>query len=218
MGVLPSLGAPDRDAYRLGFRRVCGLDEAGRGPLAGPVVAAAVVLDPETTLPGLGDSKRLSAQARQRLEPAIKATARDWAVAAASTEEVDDLNVLQASLLAMVRAVAGLRMPPDYLLVDGNRPVPSPIPQQTIVGGDGLSTAVAAASVLVKEHRDALMAEYARIFPGYGFEEHKGYPTAAHREALRRLGPCPIHRCSFRGVGELLPVPTQPDLFPYSGS
>jgi len=214
MGDLPELGAPDRDAYRLGYCRVCGLDEAGRGPLAGPVVAAAVVLEPGEAIPGLDDSKRLSARARARLEPAIKAAARDWSVAVASPAEIDALNILQASLLAMTRAVEGLRARPDFLLVDGNRPVPTPIPQQTIVGGDGLSLAVAAASVLAKEHRDALMEDYAGVYPEYGFHLHKGYPTAEHREALRRLGPCPIHRRSFRGVGEPLPRPTQPELFP----
>ncbi len=216
MGVLPALGAPDRDAYRLGYHRVCGLDEAGRGPLAGPVVAAAVVLAPGAEISGLGDSKRLTCQARRRLEPEIKAVARGWAVAVVSPAEIDRLNILQASLTAMVRAVASLQEVPDYLLVDGNRPLPSPIPQQTIVGGDGLSTAVAAASILAKEHRDALMEAYACDYPGYGFEEHKGYPTAGHREALRRLGPCPIHRQSFRGVRPSSPVPTQSELFPAS--
>ncbi len=208
------LGEPDREAYGQGYRRVCGLDEAGRGPLAGPVVAAAVVLAPGTEIPGLDDSKRLSPGARARLEPLLREAAAGFALGVASPAEIDALNILQASLLAMRRAVEALCPAPDFLLVDGNRPVPSPLPQRTVVGGDGLSTAIAAASVLAKEHRDALMDAYAREYPGYGFEGHRGYPTADHRDALRRLGPCPIHRRSFRGVCHASGAPRQPELFP----
>lgn len=208
------LGLPDREAHARGFRRVCGLDEAGRGPLAGPVVAAAVVFEPGTRIPGLDDSKRLSAAARARLEPLIRREAVCFALGAASPAEIDALDILQASLLAMGRAVAALGAPPpDFLLVDGNRPLPSSIPQRTVVGGDGLSTAIAAASVLAKQHRDALMDAYAREFPGYGFEIHRGYPTSDHREALRRLGPCPIHRRTFRGVCPAPGNPVQAPLF-----
>ncbi|MDW7709600.1 MAG: ribonuclease HII [Deferrisomatales bacterium] len=208
------LGRPDQEAHARGYLRVCGLDEVGRGPLAGPVVAAAVVLSPGTEIPGLDDSKRLGPAARARLEPAIRSAAVDFALAVASPAEIDALNILQASLLAMGRAVAGLSEPPDFLLVDGNRPVPSPLPQRTVVGGDGLSTAIAAASVLAKQYRDALMEEYGRVHPGYGFEIHRGYPTPEHREALRRLGPCPLHRRSFRGVCTPSPPLSQLDLFP----
>jgi ribonuclease HII len=144
----------------------------------------------------------------------IRREAVCFAVGAASPAEIDALDVLQASLLAMSRAVAALGAPPDFLLVDGNRPLPSSIPQRTVVGGDGLSTAIAAASVLAKQHRDALMDAYAREYPGYGFESHRGYPTADHREALRRLGPCPIHRRTFRGVCLAPGVLVQTELFP----
>ncbi len=210
------LGGPDQEAHGRGYRRVCGLDEVGRGPLAGPVVAAAVVLAPGTEIPGLDDSKRLSAAARSRLDPVIRAAAVDLALGVASAAEIDALNILQASLLAMRRALEALCLAPDFLLVDGNQPVPSVLPQRTVVGGDGLSTAIAAASILAKQHRDALMEAYAREYPGYGFEGHRGYPTRDHREALRQLGPCPIHRRSFRGVCGAEGAPRQPELFPSS--
>lgn len=208
------LGGPDRETHARGYLRVCGLDEAGRGPLAGPVVAAAVVLAPGAQIPGLDDSKRLTPGARARLDAFVRREALDFAIGVADPAEIDTFNILQASLLAMGRAVAGLSAPPDFLLVDGNQPVPSSIPQWTVVGGDGLSTAIAAASILAKQHRDALMEEYAREYPGYGFEGHRGYPTSDHREALRRLGPCPIHRRSFRGVCAANGTLVQPGLFP----
>lgn len=211
------IGDPDREAFGKGFIRVCGLDEAGRGPLAGPVVAAAVVLPPraERRLKGLGDSKSLSPFERARLAPAICEVALGWALGVAEPEEIDRLNILQASLLAMARAVEALPLCPDLLLVDGNQPVRSlALPQQTLVKGDARSFCVAAASIVAKEHRDALMRELGARHPGYGFEEHAGYPTQAHREALCRLGPCPIHRRTFRGVRELLATsPHQLSLF-----
>lgn len=207
----PRLGAPDEEARRRGYRWVCGIDEAGRGPLAGPVVAAAVVLRGGAEIPGLGDSKRLSPGVRARLVPVIRGAALGVGVGIATPDEIDRLNILQASLLAMVRAVAELTasspVRPDLLLVDGTHRVPLDTPQETLVRGDSRSSAVAAASVVAKEHRDALMREYARRFPGYGFEVHKGYPTAPHREALVRLGPCAIHRRSFRWVREHAPNP-----------
>ncbi len=213
-GVAPGFGEPDTAARRRGFVRVCGLDEAGRGPLAGPVVAAAAILAPDASLPGLNDSKRLTPDARARLAPAIQEVSLAWGVGIATPREVDAINVLQASLLAMARAIEALSVAPDYLLVDGLHTVDLPLPQEALVGGDGRSAAIAAASVLAKEHRDTLMCEYARLYPGYGFETHKGYPTQAHQHALRRLGPCPIHRISFRGVRELVTRSPQPPLFP----
>jgi len=211
------LGGPDRAALERGFRRVCGLDEAGRGPLAGPVVAAAVTFSRDVHIIGLADSKVLRPAARARLVPVIREAALGVGVGAASPGEIDRLNILRASLLAMARAVDSLPFEPDFLLVDGIHTVPLPIPQQTLVRGDATSTAVAAASVLAKEHRDSLMRELGQIYPGYGFDQHKGYPTLTHLEALRRLGPTPVHRASFKGVRELLGAPVQQALFSPEG-
>ncbi len=182
---------------------VAGVDEAGRGPLAGPVVAAAVILDPSRPIEGLDDSKRLSAPQRERLAPLIRARARAWAIGSADHGEIDTLNILQATLLAMRRALLGLGVRPAYVCIDGNR-----APQladlgctvETIVGGDALVPAISAASILAKTHRDALMRVLERSHPGYGFARHKGYGTAAHLEALRRLGPSSEHRLSFAPV------------------
>ncbi len=188
----------ERRAWARGYRHVAGVDEAGRGPLAGPVVAAAVILPPGARLPGLDDSKRLAPARRAELAPLIRAVAVAWCVAVVDVDYIDRHNIARAACEAMRRAVAGLAPAPDYLLVDGF-PLPgAPFPQQGIVGGDRLSASIAAASVLAKVERDRIMEELALIYPGYGFETHKGYPTAAHREALRRLGPSPVHRRSFR--------------------
>ena len=207
------LGGPDRAAWGRGFSFVCGLDEVGRGPLAGPVVAAAVVFPSEVEIRGLTDSKRLPPSARAGLVPVIRELALGVGVGLATPQEIDRINILQASLRAMARAVGALPFEPDFLLVDGIHRVPLATPQETLVGGDGRSLAVAAASVLAKEHRDALMDDYAGTYPGYGFERHKGYPTRAHKDALARLGPCPIHRTSFNGVQQRCHSPRQPDLF-----
>jgi ribonuclease HII len=202
--LLSPLGAPDREAFAAGHVRVCGVDEAGRGPLAGPVVAAAVVLPRHCDIPGLGDSKKLSARTRARLVPEIRARALAAGIGVAEADEIDRVNILQASLLAMVRAVEALGLQPDFLLVDGPHPVPSPLPQRALIGGDGRSSAIAAASILAKQHRDALMVDLGARFPGYGLESHMGYPTAAHRAAVRRLGPSPVHRRTFKGVREVV--------------
>lgn len=183
---------------------VAGVDEAGRGPLAGPVSAAAVILDPNRPIPGIDDSKRLTPRMRESLEPRIQARALAWSVAWASAREIDQLNILQASLLAMRRAVATLEPRPARVLVDGNRTTDFGCPARAIVGGDGLEPAIAAASILAKVARDRLMTQLDLDYPGYGFARHKGYPTAAHREALGRLGPCPEHRRSFAPVRDLL--------------
>lgn len=249
------MGGFESRARAMGYRRVAGVDEAGRGPLAGPVVAAAVVLPPDFPTEGLDDSKALSPAARDRAFSSITSGAAAWAVAAASPGEIDRLNVLHASLLAMRRAVEALSPPPDFVFVDGDLPVlPSglcpyrprrsagrrprrPLPgllfrapdgppgclfaaeagctgegrrgrgsiwcaigQEPVVGGDGLCLSIMAASILAKVSRDRLMEEYDRLHPGYGFAAHKGYPTREHLAALRRLGPSPIHRRTFRGV------------------
>lgn len=179
---------------------VCGVDEAGRGPLAGPVCAAAVILDPRHPIPGLKDSKRLSAANRVRLADAIRHHALAWSVAWAGVAEIDRLNILNASLLAMQRAVETLSVQPALVLIDGNRCPPLAIPTRAIVRGDDLEPAISAASILAKTERDKEMRRLAVIYPQYGFERHAGYPTAEHLAALERHGPCPAHRLSFGPV------------------
>jgi ribonuclease HII len=190
-----------------GFRTVAGVDEAGRGPLAGPVVAAAVVLPTEFHQPEIRDSKALSPKAREKAFRLITSNALAFAVAHSTPEEIDRLNILRASLLAMRRAVEKLVPFPDMLFVDGNFPIPPPedgpwgaIRQEPLVSGDSRCASVMAASILAKVTRDRMMHEYDRLYPGYGFAAHKGYPTKAHRIALHMLGPSPIHRKTFRGV------------------
>ena len=183
---------------------IAGIDEAGRGPLAGPVSAAAVILDPARPITGLDDSKKLSPARRAILEREIQERALAWAVAWASVEEVDRLNILHASLLAMQRAVAALSIQPERILVDGNRCPDFAGEAQAVIGGDGLVPAIGAASILAKVARDRLMVQMEQDFPGYGFAGHKGYPTRIHLEALRRLGPCAAHRRSFGPVRALL--------------
>ena len=176
---------------------VCGVDEAGRGPLAGPVCAAAVILHVRRVPKGLNDSKKLTAKARERLEIEIKAEALAWSVAFATVEEIAELNILHASGLAMRRAVEALALPAAYALVDGNYAFDLPVPVKTVVGGDGVCCSIAAASILAKTARDRLMVEMDARHPGYGFAEHKGYGAPAHLDALVRLGPCAIHRMSW---------------------
>ena len=183
-----------------GLRPTAGLDEAGRGCLAGPVVAAAVILPPEYDLPGLNDSKKITAPARQRLALEIRKQALAWSVGFSWPREIEAVNVLQASLAAMCRAVRGLKIAPASLIVDGPHPVPLDLPQQAVVRADALVPAVSAASILAKTFRDRLMAALESRYPGYGLKRHKGYPTAEHLLALRRLGPCPMHRRTFQGV------------------
>ncbi len=186
------------------FVLVCGVDEAGRGPLAGPVSAAAVILDPDNPIAGLADSKKLTEQQRDRLVPIIQGKALAWAVAYADVGEIDRLNILQATLLAMRRAVLSLPIRPRQVLVDGLYCPDTGIPSVAIVKGDSRVAAISAASVLAKTARDALMLELHEIYPHYGFASHKGYPTAAHLAALREHGVSIVHRKSFRPVRELL--------------
>ena len=183
---------------------VCGVDEAGRGPLAGPVSAAAVILDPDYPIAGLADSKVLSAPQRERLAIIIRERAIAWAVAYADVGEIDRLNILQASLLAMRRAVLALTIQPQQVLVDGLYCPRTGIPSQAIVKGDSTVAAISAASILAKTARDALMVELHETYPHYGFADHKGYPTAVHLAALREHGVSVMHRKSFRPVRELL--------------
>ena len=183
---------------------ICGVDEAGRGPLAGPVVAAAVILDPQRPIDGLNDSKKLTAARRETLAVEIREKALAWAVAEASVEEIDRLNILQASLLAMQRAVSGLSLVPEKALVDGNKCPVLACPVEAIVGGDGKLAAIAAASILAKTVRDAQMQELHVLYPQYGFDRHKGYPTALHLAALREHGISPVHRRSYGPVAQLM--------------
>lgn len=177
-----------------------GIDEAGRGCLAGPVVAGAVILPPEYDLPGLTDSKKLSPRRRAVLAQAIKAQAVSWALGFSWPGEIDRINILQSTLAAMSRALEALRVRPDFVLVDGNRSFPTPLPLQTVVGGDAIHPCISAASILAKTFRDDLLELMDERYPGYGLAVHKGYGTREHLDALRRLGPCRAHRMTFKGV------------------
>ena len=183
---------------------VCGVDEAGRGPLVGTVVAAAVILDPARPIAGLRDSKKLSARRREALAVQIREQALAFAVAEASPAEIDELNILHASMLAMRRAVLALQPRPVLALIDGNRAPDLPMPARTIVGGDDLEAAIAAASILAKTVRDEQMLQLHAQFPVYGFDRHKGYPTAEHRQMLKQHGACQWHRRSFAPVARVL--------------
>lgn len=204
----------EQEGYARGFRCIAGLDEVGRGPLAGPVVAAAVVLPRGFEHAAIKDSKLLTPKQREEIAPVIKANAVAWAIGIAEVGEIDRLNILNASLRAMLKAVRALEWAPDYLLIDGNQVIPPgwfskgkpaqrPLPQQrTVVKGDQLCLSIAAASIVAKVARDAMMVALDASFPGYGFAEHKGYGCASHLEALRRYGPTPVHRRSFAPVRE----------------
>ena len=180
-----------------GYQVICGVDEAGRGPLAGPVCAAAVILPQGLEIPGLNDSKKLSDKRRRELFPLIQEQAVAFGIGWASEKEIDEINILQATFLAMNRALEAMGVTPELALVDGNRDPGFPIAARTIVKGDSLSASIAAASVLAKVSRDSLMEELAEKYPGYGFEIHKGYGTKAHYAALEAQGPCEIHRMTF---------------------
>ena len=183
--------------FDAGVKLICGVDEAGRGPLAGPVCAAAVILPPNAEIPGLNDSKKLSDKKRRELYPIIKEQAIAYGIAFADHKEIDEINILQATYLAMERAIGQLSVKPELALIDGNRAKDFGIPVETVIHGDSLSASIAAASVLAKVTRDDYMLEMAEEYPGYDFEIHKGYGTKAHYAALTAHGPSPIHRMSF---------------------
>ena len=187
----------ENDLYAQGYQLICGVDEAGRGPLAGPVCAAAVIMPQNVEIPGLNDSKKLSDKRRRELFPIIKETAIAYAVVLVDEKKIDEINILQATFRAMEQAVAELAANPDYVLVDGNKLPALTIQAKAVVHGDSLSGSIAAASILAKVTRDDLMLEYAKDFPQYGFEIHKGYGTKAHCAAILEHGPCPIHRTTF---------------------
>ena len=180
-----------------GYSSICGVDEAGRGPLAGPVCAAAVILKPNDIIEGVNDSKKLSEKKREALYDVIKARAAAYSIAFASVEEIEELNILNATMLAMKRAVEGLSKAADYAIIDGNKTPDLSIPCSAIVKGDANSMSIAAASILAKVTRDRLMLEYDKEYPQYMFAKHKGYGTKVHTQAIREYGPCPIHRMSF---------------------
>ncbi len=192
-----NMWAIENSRYEKGICTICGVDEAGRGPLAGPVCAAAVILPSGMEIPGLTDSKKLSDKKRRELMPVIKERAIAYGIAFASHEEIDSINILQATFLAMERALAQLNVRPDLVLIDGNRQKDFGINVETVVKGDSLSANIAAASVLAKVTRDDYMLEMAQLYPQYGFDIHKGYGTKAHYEALTVHGPSPIHRMTF---------------------
>jgi ribonuclease HII len=191
------------EALQAGYRSVAGVDEAGRGPLAGPVVSAAVILPREFAVEGVTDSKKLTPKKRDLLFDRIVAHAAGVATGVADVHEIDSLNILQAALLSMKRAVESLDTPPDCLLIDGKFTIDHAAPQTAVIKGDARSISIAAASIIAKVTRDRIMAQLHEQYPRYGFDRHKGYPTAAHRAALQKWGPCPVHRRTFRGVAEV---------------
>ena len=187
----------ENELYAQGYSLLCGVDEAGRGPLAGPVCAAAVILPAGLEIPGLNDSKKLSEKQREALFEPIKAAAKAYGIAFATVEEIENLNILNATFLAMNRAISQLSPQPELALIDGNRNTGITVPSRCVVKGDSRCADIAAASVLAKVSRDRYMLEMAEKYPEYGFERHKGYGTKLHYEAIRQYGPCPIHRLSF---------------------
>lgn len=194
----------ETEAYSRGYRHVAGVDEAGRGPLAGPVVSAAVILPREFAHPDINDSKKLSEKKRKTLFRIIHDHALAVGVGTCSPEEIDAVNILNASLLSMKRAVDNLTVRPDFLLIDGKFVIDSDIEQSALIRGDSRSLSIAAASIIAKVTRDAVMTSLDERFPQYLFSRHKGYPTRAHRQALLQYGPCPVHRRTFRGVKEII--------------
>lgn len=188
----------------MNFRLVAGVDEVGRGPLAGAVVAAAVILTPERWIDGLADSKALSEKRRNELDILIRERAFAWSIARAEVEEIDEINILQASLLAMKRAVEGLSIRPEHVKIDGNKEIPMKISMETIIKGDSKVASISAASIIAKVARDREMVELDKKFPEYGFASHKGYPTKAHREALIKYGALYCHRKSFKPVRDAI--------------
>jgi len=194
----------EKEATQKGYRDIAGIDEAGRGPLAGPVVSAAVILSPVIQLTDVNDSKKLSPKKRARLYEKIYVHAVSIGIGIVDAIEIDRINILQASLLAMAMAVDNLQPQPDCLLIDGTFGISSNLPQKPIAKGDSLSISIAAASIIAKVTRDRLMESYHDYYPQFGFSQHKGYPTKAHKEAIRKFGFSPIHRKSFRGVREYL--------------
>ncbi|MBM4203247.1 MAG: ribonuclease HII [Gammaproteobacteria bacterium] len=197
---------------------IAGVDEVGRGPLAGPVVTAAVILDPDHPIAGIGDSKQISERRREVLAELIRKQALAWSIGRAEVHEIDSLNILQATLLAMRRAVAALPLRPAKVLVDGNRTSDFGYPAEAVIGGDARIPCIGAASILAKVHRDAEMRELALMYPGYGFERHKGYGTREHLEALRVRGALPVHRRSFSPVADSLVAHSPVSDFPVSGA
>ena len=197
----------EKAARKCGALRIAGVDEVGRGPMFGPVVAAAVILAPRCRLDGLNDSKKVSEKKRNELDIEIRANAVAWSIAAVDVETIDRINIRRASLLAMKRAVETLALTPDFLLIDGVDTIDFPCPQQSCIQGDGTSFSIAAASILAKVYRDRMIVELDSQFPGYGLASHKGYCSAMHREALQRLGPTPLHRRNWSPVAQqMLPL------------
>lgn len=193
----------EKQAMLSGYKVIAGVDEAGRGPLAGPVVSAAVVLPENFDVSGINDSKKLSEKKREAFFPVIQNLAVAFGIGLADHEEIEQINILQASLLSMKRAVEALSVTPDYLLIDGKFTIDSSIDQRSVIKGDALSLSIAAASILAKVTRDRIMTDLDLQYPEYGFKRHKGYPTKAHKEAILTHGPCPVHRKSFKGVKDI---------------
>jgi ribonuclease HII len=200
----PDLWLFEKKAYHKGFSRIAGIDEAGRGPLAGPVVSAAVIIPISLQIPGISDSKKLTPQKRDYLYEKIYDLAVSVGIGIVDPFEIDRINILQAALLSMAMAVENLAPQPDCLLIDGIFLISSPLPQEAIPKGDALSVSIAAASIVAKVTRDRLMKRYHQDYPQFGFCKHKGYPTKAHKKAIQQFGCCPIHRRSFKGVKEYL--------------
>jgi len=194
----------EHKAITQGFKRIAGVDEAGRGPLAGPVVSAAVILPQDFSCKGINDSKKLSAKKRDAFFPVIKERAVCVGIGISSHNEIDQINILQASLLSMKRAVENLSIPPDFLLIDGKFTLDMDIKQAALIKGDSKSISIAAASIIAKVTRDAIMEELHERHPQYNFIQHKGYPTKAHKESILKYGPCPVHRLTFKGVKEVI--------------